>query len=257
MFLDMGMVGQLNESRKQMICRFFIGIASKDSRMVVQSIVDMDSMPERSNIKRFEKDIDRIIEKYLTMPMSEIRVEELLYETFRTAYANHIKIPREFALLSKTLGTLQGLLEKLEPDLNSLVIAKPIAKKLLRQSFTAERTGDEIKKSLLNYGRLFNKLPILDLMGKLEDDDFSIQFELKESDKLQRRFERIFNRISFSVVLLAVSIIIAGVIIGSGLSADAGSEIYLFNITVLKIGLSMAGIIVLGLLSSMFRSGRK
>jgi len=257
-FLDMGMVGRLNESRKRMISRFFIGVASKDSRMVVQSIIDMDSMPKRGNMKRFEKDVDLIIEKYLTMPMSEIRVEELLYETFHIAFVNHIKIPREFALLSKTLGTLQGLLEKLEPELNSLVIAKPIAKRLLRQSFSAKRAGDEIKKSLLKYGKLFNKLPVtmLDLLGKMEDEDFSFQFELKETDKLQKRFERVFNRISFSLVLLAVSIIIAGVIIGSGLSAGASSEIYLFNITVLKIGLAMAGIIVLGLIISMFRSGR-
>ncbi|MBA1334249.1 MAG: hypothetical protein HPY66_1958 [Firmicutes bacterium] len=58
-------------------------------------------------------------------------------------------------------------------------------------------------------------------MGKMEDEDFSVQFELREIDKLQKRFERIFNRISFSGVLLAVCIIIAGVISGSGLSADA------------------------------------
>ena len=59
---------------------------------------------------------------------------------------------------------------------------------------------------------------------------------------------------SFSMVLLAVSIIIAGIIIGSGLSARAGSEIYILNVTVLKAGLMIAAIIILGLIASIFKS---
>ncbi len=257
-FLDLGMVGRLNESRKRMISNFFIGVASQDSRMVVKSLIDLENMPKRSNIKKFEQGVSLLIEKYLTRPMKEIKVEELFYEIFHLAFVNHIKIPREFALLAKTLGTLQGLLEKLAPDLNALVVAKPIAKKLLRQSLSAERISKEMKKSLLNYRDLFSEFPVamLNFLGKMEEEDFTVQFQLKEIDKLQQRFERVFNRIFFSMVLLAVSIIIAGVIIGSGLSADAGSEIYHFNISVLKIGLAMAAIIVLGLMISMFRSGR-
>jgi len=255
-FLDLGMVGCLNETRKRMISNFFIGVASRDSRLVVKSIIDLETMPKRSNIKKFEKDVDKIIEKYLTMPWNEIKIEELLYETFNIAFLNHIKIPREFALLAKTLGTLQGLLEKLAPDLNALVVAKPIAKKLLYQSFSAERMSNDIKKSLWNYRELFKEFPsaMLNFLGKMEDEDFAVQFEIKDMDSIQRRFERTFNRMSFSVVLLAVSIIIAGIIIGSGLSAGAGSEMYLLNVTVLKAGLAIAVIIILGLIISMFKS---
>jgi ubiquinone biosynthesis protein len=257
-FLDLGMVGYLNEARKRMISNFFIGVASRDSRTVVKSIIDLDTMPNRSNIKKFEKDVDKIIEKYLTMPWNEIKIEDLFYETFKIAFLNHIKIPREFALLAKTLGTLQGLLEKLAPDLNALVVAKPIAKKLLHQSFSVDKISNDIKKSLLNYRDLFKEFPsaILNFLAKMEDEDFAVQLEIKEIDSIQRRFERVFNRISFSVILLAVSIIIAGIIIGSGISAGTGSEMYLLNVTVLKGGLAIAAIIILGLIISMFRSRR-
>lgn len=257
-FLDLGMVGYLDEARKRMISSFFIGVASRDSRLVVKSIIDLETVPNRSNIKKFEKDVDRIIEKYLTMPWNEIKLEDLLYETFSVAFLNNIKIPREFALLAKTLGTLQGLLEKLAPDLNTLVVAKPIAKKLLYQSFSADKTGNDIKKSLWSYKDLLKEFPsaMLNFLSKMEDADFAFQLEIKEIDKIQRRFERIFNRISFSVILLAVSIIIAGIIIGSGLSAGAGSEMYLLNATVLKAGLLIAIVIISGLIISMFKSRR-
>jgi len=255
-FLDMGMVGHLNEDRKEMISKFFIGVASKDSAMVVRSILDMNVMVYQKNIKNFEKDIDTIIEKYLTMPMSEIKIDDLLCETFQTAYLNHVKIPHDFSLLAKTLGTLQGLLEKLAPELNSFAVAEPIAKRLIGQQFSAKKVKKQLKKSLLSYHTLLSEFPsaMRNILRKAENDDFTVQFQMKEMNEFQRRLERIFNRISFSVILLAVSIIIAGVLISSGLSADTSGEMTLFNAMVLKTGLVLAFIIILGLIVSMIRS---
>lgn len=240
-FLDLGMVGYLNESRKKMISDFFIGVASKNSRLVVKSIINLETTPNKSNMKKFERDVDVIIDKYLTMPWNEIKIQDLLYETFNIAFLYNIKIPREFVLLSKTLGTLQVLLEKLAPDLNTIVVAQPIAKKLIRQSFSTKEISNDIKKSLWSYKDLLTEFPsvMLNFLSKMEDEDFTVKLEIKEIGSIQKRFERALNRMSFSMVLLAVSIIIAGIIIGSGLSARAGSEIYILNVTVLKAGLDI------------------
>jgi ubiquinone biosynthesis protein len=256
LFLDLGMVGSLKGSRKAAVNDFFVGIVFKDSQMVVDAIVDMDAISNRSDIKNFKKDIDVLIEKYLTMPMNEIKIDKLLHEIFQVAFLNHIKIPREFALLAKTLGTLQGLLEKLAPELNPLVVAEPIAKKLIYQSFSVDRMKSQMKKNLFDYKNLLTEFPVAmrNLLRKAEDDDFSVSFEMKEMDKLQGRLERISNRISFSVILLAVSIIIAGVIISSGLSANASSDMYALNVVILKAGLALTVVIISGLVISMFRS---
>jgi ubiquinone biosynthesis protein len=224
--------------------------------MVVRSLMDLDATAKKANTKKFENDVDEIIEMYLTLPWDEIKIGDLFYRIFKIAFLNHIKIPREFALISKTLATLQSLMEKLAPDLNALVIAKPIAKKLLHQSFSVDKISNEIRKSIWTYKNLFKEFPsaMLNFIGKMEEEDFAVQFEIKNIDGIQRRLERIFNRMSFSVVLLAVSIIIAGIIIGSSLSASAGNEMYLLNAAVLKTGLVIAAIIILGLIISMFKS---
>lgn len=255
-FLDFGMVGSLGESRKRTISEFFIGVTTRDAGTVARAILDMDAAPGHVNRKQFERDIDQIIEKYLSMPMGEIKSDQFLYEVFRLAFANHIKIPQEFALLAKTMGTLQSVLEKLDPELDSLTVGEPIAKKLMLQSFSAKRIGGEIGKDLWKYRDLLHMLPaaMLDFLTKLEGDDFAVQFELKEAGRFQRRLERIFNRMSFSVVLLAVSIIIAGVLVASGLSADTGGETYRLNLLILKSGLAMEAVILAGLIVSMLRS---
>ncbi|MDD4715701.1 MAG: AarF/UbiB family protein, partial [Oscillospiraceae bacterium] len=258
-FLDLGMVGRLSAKRKKMLSNFFIGAASKDSALVVRSMMDMDAVSDPGNLRKFEREVDEIIEKYLTMPMNEIKIDALLYEIFQFAFKNQIRIPQEFALLAKSLGILQSLLERLAPDLNALFIAKPIAKKLLRQSFSPEELSREAKKSAWNYGSLLNRFPsfLLNLMNRLEDKDYSMEVKWKGFSAFQRRIEKIFNRISLSMVLLAVSIIIAGVIIGSGASANTGSEMYQLNLLILKSGLLLALILLLVLIISIFRSGRR
>lgn len=257
-FLDVGMVGILSEQKRNRISSFFIGIAKNDSRKIVRSIIDLGAIQNKIVIKNFERDIDVFLDKYLTLPLREIKIAEIFYEIFSISYKNHIKIPREFALISKSLGTLQGIIEILSPELNMIEIAKPIAKKLIMDSITPQNITNEIRNTVLDYHDLIKEFPtsILDLVEKMEDDNFGIKFEIKDIDHIQKRFDRVIDRISFSVVLLSVSMIIAGIIIGSSLNANAASGTYFLNITALKIGIGIACLIIIWLIISMFRSNR-
>lgn len=257
-FLDLGMAGQLSEARKNAAADFFMGIVLRDSHMVVDAIIDMGAITNQSNMKSFEREVDTLIAEYLTMPMNKIKLDELLRKIFQIVYSSHIKVPHEFALVAKALGMLQGLVEKLAPEINFLMIAEPIAKKLIYRSFSLENAGDHFKKSLLAYYHLFSELPatLRNILRKAAGESLNVKFELTDMNMLQRRLERVFNRISFSVMLLAISIIIAGDLISFGLSAGKSAEMHAFNIAILKTGLVLAVIIVLGLIVSMFRSRR-
>ncbi|BAH08119.1 ABC1 kinase family protein [Clostridium kluyveri] len=255
-FLDFGIVCRLGEERKRIMADFFVGIALKDKRKIIKSFIDMGTVRSRQNFKKFEIELGEIIDKYMTLSWNDIKISEIFHDIFSIAFLNDIKLPHEFVSISKTFILLQDLLKRLAPDLNGFVIAKPIAKKMIKQSFFAKQISCDIGKSLLDYKEVLVELPlvVLDFLSKMEEDDFIPKFEVKNIDNIQKKFDRNINRISFSIVLLSVSIIIAGIIIGSGLSSKNGAEMYILNIMVLKIGLIIAGIIILGLIISMFRS---
>ncbi len=257
-FLDLGMVGKISERRKMLFSRFFVGVSARDSRAVVRALVELDTRAKASSLKYFQKDVDEILDKYLTMRWNELDVADIFREIFTMAFQHNIRIPREFALISKTLATLQGVLEKMDPQLNALELIQPVARKLAFQALSPKKLGNELKQGLLSYLSLLGESPsiLLNLLEKMEEGNFAVQFELKDAEHFQKRFERMFNRISFSLVLLAVSIIIAGIIIGSSLNAGAGSEMYLLNVTVLKIGLGIAVAIILALIASIIKSSR-
>lgn len=258
MFLDLGMVGRVSEARRRTISKFFVGVSNKDTRMVARAVMELDAMFEKKNIKKFEQDVDLMIDKYLTMPWSRINVGELLYEVFNIAFLNGIRLPREFTLLAKSLATIQSLLEQLAPELNTIVVAKPIAKRLVFQAYSIKNISSALSRNASAYKDLISELPfyIQNLLEKAEDGELTVQLKIKDIDKIQKRFDSALNRISFSVILLAVSIVITGIIIGSSQNASEGSEMYLLNVTALKIGLVAAFSIVLVVIISMFRSDR-
>lgn len=257
-FLDLGMVGKLNEERKTQFLKMLMGVVFKNSRLIIQSIIGLDAMAHHINIKKLEKEIDVLRDKYLSVPLNEIKVGEVFNEIFNLAFSYNIVIPGEFTMLAKSLVTLEGLVEKLDPELNVLEIAEPIARKLMFKTFSPEKIGKELFGGVLDYGSLLREFPsfLLNFLRKMEDDEFTMQFKMKGIERVEKRIDRISNRMSFSIVLLAVSIIIAGIVIGSGMSAHTGTEIYILNITVLRVGLVIAGLMIIGLVLSMLRSNR-
>lgn len=256
-FLDLGMVGKLSEERKLQFLRILIGIASQNSKLIVEALMELNALTARVNTNKLEKEFDAIRNNYFAHELNKIKIGELLNEIFRIAFSYKIMLPSEFTILAKSLITMEGLVEKLDPQLSVLEIAEPIAKKLTFAALSPEYFAKIIFRGITDYSGLIKKLPdfILSLIKKIEDEDFTFNFKIQDIEKIMRRIDRISHRISFSIILLAVSIIIAGIIIGSGMSAHTGAEVYQLNIVLLKIGLVVAAIITIGLIISVFRSG--
>ena len=257
-FLDTGMVGRLDETSKEMISGFFVGVTTKDSGMVVRSLVDMDVTVDQKDMKNFEKGVDTIVAKYLTLPMDQIRIDDLIREVFQTVYVNHIKIPHEFTLLAKTLATLQGVLEKLAPELNAITIAEPIAKKLACQSFSLRKVKKQVRKGIWKYQRMLHEFPAVmqNILHRIGEQDFSVPIEIRGEGSLQKQLNRITNRISLSVIMLALSIILAGILISFGLIAGNSGITIPFALNVLKTGLILSVLILLIIILFLIRSYR-
>lgn len=255
-FLDLGMVGHLSRARQKALSRVFIGIATQDAHQVVEAVAEMGTMKQRVGLRRFEQEVDRLLDYYLSLSVSEIDVGDVLAQIFQLAYQYQVTIPGEMTLIAKMLITLQGVLDQLDPTLNLLVIMKPLARKLIWRSWNLEEAAHHLHRSSQEYSELLRRTPsfLLSLQRKLEDDDFNFQFNLKEMDKIKKQVDRTANRLSFSVILLAVSIIIAGIIIGASLSASASPALNLLNEVVLRASLGLSGVILIGLIISMIRS---
>lgn len=256
--LDFGMVGKLKEDRKKQFLKILLGVAFRNSRLIVEAFMGLNVINKRSDMKKLQREIDNLIDEYVELPLNEIKLAEIFNEIFDLALKYKIKMPKEFTMLVKTLATVEGVVERLSPELNMLEIAQPIARKLMLNVFSPRTIKKDITDAIFDYGDIIKDIPdfILNFLRKMEDDDYVWSFRLRGASEILKRFDKITNKISFSIALLSLSIIMAGLIIGFGMAARVGSQAYIFNLSILKLGLIAAVLMYLWLIFSIFKTGR-
>ena len=80
-----------------------------------------------------------------------------------------------------------------------------------------------------------------------------MNLEIDTADKILSRFDKLANRLSFSIILLSFSIIMVGLIVSSALS---GQDTIIWNVPIIEIGTVIAIILFIGMFLSIFKSGR-
>ncbi len=259
-FIDLGMVGTINSRFRRELNDFLLGVATRNTLKIAQSISEMDAADADVNMDAFEKSLEILLDEYLYVPLGDVNVAKVFTSVFSLAGKYKMKIPREFTLVAKSLGTAQMVIEQLDPSVNILKIAEKTVRGLLKNRFKTEEFKNEVQAFALDWVDVAKSVPsaLLTFMHKLKKNDYSLGLKIHDLDRLEKNIERMFNRISFAVVLLAVCIVMAGVIISAGYS-NYGNNADITNMSILALiaGLVISIIIVLGIVISMLRSGRE
>jgi Predicted unusual protein kinase len=254
-FIDFGMVGRLNPEMKYHFSSLVIALMRKSSDGVIKSILRMGIVPDDVNMAALRDDVEQLREKYYGVPLSRISLGEAVNDLFRTAFRHSIRIPADLTVLGKTLLTVEGVVEKLDPDFSIFDIAEPFGRQLLKERLHPKHVAESLWKRVNDFGEILIDLPkqMKEAAIWIKRGKWRIEMAVPELDLILRKLDRVGNRLSFSIVLLAFSIIMAGVVIASSLGRQST---LLWRIPVIEIGFGMATLMFLWLLFSIIRSGR-
>lgn len=254
-FLDFGLVGRLNPEKKAHLASLVIGLMRQNSEELAKTIFRMGMVPDEVNRTQLYDDIDLLREKYYGVPLSQISLGDAINQIFATAQKHKIKIPADLALVGKTLLTMEGIVERLDPQLSILTIAEPFGKKLLQERLHPVTSGKMLWRTLSEFMELVRNLPyyVQDLRAVVKQGRLRVEINIPDMEYCLKTIERISNRLSFGIILLAFSMIMASVIISSSLAGQASP---LWNIPVLEIGFAIAMVLFLWLLYAILRSGK-
>ncbi len=253
--LDFGMVGQLSPEMKQSFSELVIAMTKEDTNQMVDVLLDMGMAPEDINKKALTNDVDRLMMKYYRQSLKEIRLADAIRELFQIAYKHRIELSSDFTLLGKTLLTLEGTIEQLDPTLSLVEMAKPFGEKLLRDRFRPDRIKDGLVNQWLDWYGLWRDLPdqLKQLKSIVKKGKIRLDISMPDIDLILKKLDRISNQLSFAIILLAFSIIMVGLIVGAALT---GETTILWRLPVIEIGSFVAVGMFLWLIYAIFKSGR-
>ncbi|OUM87640.1 MAG: 2-polyprenylphenol 6-hydroxylase [Bacillus thermozeamaize] len=253
--IDFGMVGRLTPEMKHHFSSLVIALMRQSTDGVIKAVLRMGLVSDDVNLAQLRQDVEQLREKYYGVPFSQISLGEAVNDIFRVAFRHAIRIPPDLTLLGKALLTLEGVVETLDPGFRILDIAEPFGRQLLKERLRPKSVAETVWKRVSDYGELLFGLPrhVKDLTSLLKQGKLRLEISIPELDLFLKKLDQIGNRVSFSIGLLAFSIIMVGVIIGTTMGR---ASTLLWRIPAIEIGFGMATLMFLWLLVSIFRSGR-
>lgn len=254
-FLDFGMIGRLTSDLKNNFGSLLISLMRKDSDGVVKAIVKMGVVPSDVSMRDLNREAEIMRDKYYDVPLSKLNFSDAVNDLFGIANKYKIKLPQDFTILAKTLLTLESVVSQLDPDFSIMDVAEPFGKALLLERYNPknllnfqideiQQLGSELREVTENVHQ-FSK--------GLKNQNLPIEIDVKGRSQFSKHLDRVINRLSFSIVLLAFSIVTVGLIVGS---AILGEGSIIFRIPIIEIAAIFAMGMFIWLLWSIVKSGR-
>ena len=253
--IDFGMVGRLSEEMKDSLSALVIALMRRNTDSMVRAILRLGVIPENADRAALRDDMDRLRESYYDIPFNQVSIGKALNDLFAVARKHRLVIPPDLAMLGKTMLTLEGVVANLDPSFSIVQMAEPFGRQLVKQRFSGSRVQRKLLGGVADLAESLVELPaqVRQLSALLGSGKLKVEVGLPELKNLEHKFSRVGNRLSFSIVLLAFSIIMAGLIIGSSLR---GEPSLLWDFPTVEIGSVIALLMVVWLLLSIFKSGR-
>ena len=251
--IDFGLVGRLTKGMQESIILLVLAISLKDPDTVARLLYKVGVPDERINLHQFRHHIHDILERYLGLKLSEVDSGALMSELVDLAMKYKIKIPREYAVLSKAAATTEGIIRQLDPELDVTEVALPYAKQLLYERYNPSSMSGGMLRVLLQLQGFLQDTPqqLSQILMDLEGGKFHVTVRNEELTRLNANVKALG-------VLLFAGMIAAGLIVGAFSMvgrASAGASTTVWPIPAL-VGLALAAMLFGGATTWTLISGR-
>lgn len=247
--IDFGMVGRLEDERREQLVDLFLSISQHDVNRAVELVLIVGKPSGEIDRSLLQADIRDFIETYYGLALERVKMGKLLSDFVLILSSHSIRYPADLMLLIRAIVTLDGLGRELDPEFNMATHLAPFIKRVIRDRYNPRRVA---QRMLGGSARIFEALhgvptQIERTLQKLNRDEIKIQLEHRNLEYLVTELDRSGNRIVIGLVMSAL-IVASALIVRTGRAFD--SPWVTVPIFVLS---SLLGI---WLIYGIFRSGR-
>ena len=210
-FIDFGMVGRLNEGRRDQMIQLMLGMVRREPARVAEVMLDWSgdvSVDEDSLIV----EIQTFVDQYYGIPLKQLSLGAMLTDLVAILREYRIALPADLALLIKAFITLDGMGRELDPDFDMAGEAMPMLEKSVRARY---KPAALFKRGWRSVGEMLSMISDI-------PHDLSRLLRAARRGRLQIHIDvphlkHVGNQIDGAANRLVVGIVVAAIIIGSSI----------------------------------------
>jgi len=249
--IDFGMVGMLTTPRRNQIVDMLHALARKDEQGLQQVLLDWsgDSVLDED---RLAYDVAELLQSYDDLQLKDVKIGGLLNDITALMRENNLMLPADLTLLFKTLITLEGLGQQLDPEFHMIDHVTPFVERIIQQRYTPQALLARGKKSVREALEVVADLPrdLRHLLRDMRRGRVKIDLDLKRLDQFGHQLDRASNR-------LTMGILTASLVVGSSIIMTVEGGPQLFGLPFFGLlGFLIAFFNSLWIIFSIWRSGK-
>lgn len=220
--IDFGMVGMLTPSRRNQIVDLLHALTRKDEQAVLQVLVDW-SGDLVGDEDRLAYDVTEMLQNYDDLQLKDVKIGALLNDITALMRDNNLALPADLTLLFKTLITLEGLGQQLDPEFHMIDHVTPFVERIIQQRYTPQALWVRGRKSVREALEVVADLPrdLHHLLRDMRRGRVKIDLDLKRLDHFGHQLDRASNR-------LTMGILTASLVVGSSIimTVEGGPQLF-------------------------------
>ncbi|OZY58310.1 ABC transporter [Pseudomonas lundensis] len=213
-FIDFGMVGRLDERRRLEVMTFMRALTQGSTETLISVLIDWNG--ERvQDVTLIERAARQYMARHTRPPL---KMSALITDFLDVMREYRLLLPPDLLVLFKALITADGVLTRLDPELDLVATAKPAVQKMLREQLSwkvARRLGIEG----LELGRgVLGDLPQLTrlMVHRLKHGVLDLKVDVPGVEKLERSLRLASTRLSLALLISALLIAFGPQIVAAG-----------------------------------------
>ncbi len=209
--IDFGMVGMLTAARRNQIVDLLHALTCKDEQALMQVLLDW-SGESVSDEDRLAYDVAELLQSYDDLQLKDVKIGALLNDITAVMRDNNLVLPADLTLLFKTLITLEGLGQQLDPEFHMIDHVTPFVERIIQQRYTPQALLARGRKSLRETLEVLADVPrdLRNLLRDMRRGRVKIDLDLKRLDQFGHQLDRASNR-------LTMGILTASLVVGSSI----------------------------------------
>jgi len=251
-FIDFGMVGRLSDRRREELLQLLLGLVERNPQTVADVLQDWTGDDHGVNLSQLETEIETFVDQYHGTPLAELSLGQMLSDITAILRDHRLGLPSDLALLIKAFISLEGMGRGLDPGFHMATEATPMLHQVVRARYQPQVLAARAWQTLRRTMAVAEQLPhdLSRLLRNARRGRVHVGIELAHLKRVGDQIDRAANR-------LAMSLVIAALIIGSSIVMNVQGGPTLFGLPMFGfLGFSGAVLGALWLVRAIWRSNR-
>jgi len=219
--LDLGLVGTLSPEQRADVVALLVATFANDSGSIARILLKMGTPTQRVNLLELRAEIERIRGKYLAenRGVESLDSSGFVQEFSSAAQRFRIKLASEYAILIKSVATLEGIVRALHPEADIISIARPYVQQTLVRRLSPGDLFKDLASEVSTLGSLAHRLPthIDQLLHDFETGNLQIRAVTPRLNAIPRVLQQSTSRLALSLFASVMSLCSA-IVLTSALS---------------------------------------